>query len=542
MRNHSKFTNILPMVPLYIPTLPSQLYPTQPTRYSPLLLRFGEHPLDDFVCSLACAFTDNNGALITSGSSSWIPNNNSNNKSNNNSNNNSNNEASRSNFKCEPPPPFPPIQARVHINTRSIIIVPESSHLPVVRIAYTAQAEAQAQAALVPEELFPGGIGSSSTFLVPTNFSADISPSIHCTSTVATTTIILPVTKFESMLLDGRTTQVDGRRMPNMRESGGCGGGVGEGFYSFCFVFENSTSNSNSDGAEYLAGRVVNRAFLGLPSSSSASLTNKIYGCLDPDNYLLSPLSEVVLFPPPPILPQQQQANNRSINDRYQWTCELISPLVRHGGFLAVTNSKIYFLPALTSSNFNNDDDNKNAMSSPGGVPTQPLNHLGRHGLSWDVGEVVAVGCRTDGLRDSGVEVYFRSNSNNSNNSSNSNSRNVEYCSGMTLYFAFLGLSATTLRASFISCLNKTKQIPIQSFTFNDNYQDTNTAPSTLRAVTMWRKGELSNYDYLQFINAAGRRSYNDLGRYPVFPWIWGEAEGGGARVARLVKADWGAR
>jgi len=342
--------------------------------------------------------------------------------------------------------------------------------------------------------------------------------------------------------------------MPNMRESGGCGGGVGEGFYSFCFVFENSTSNSNSDGAEYLAGRVVNRAFLGLPSSSSASLTNKIYGCLDPDNYLLSPLSEVVLFPPPPILPQQQQANNRSINDRYQWTCELISPLVRHGGFLAVTNSKIYFLPALTSSNFNNDDDNKNAMSSPGGVPTQPLNHLGRHGLSWDVGEVVAVGCRTDGLRDSGVEVYFRSNSNNSNNSSNSNSRNVEYCSGMTLYFAFLGLSATTLRASFISCLNKTKQIPIQSFTFNDNYQDTNTAPSTLRAVTMWRKGELSNYDYLQFINAAGRRSYNDLGRYPVFPWIWGEAEGGGggvggggrggggARVARLVKADWGAR
>ncbi|KAJ3036784.1 Neurobeachin-like protein 1 [Rhizophlyctis rosea] len=35
-----------------------------------------------------------------------------------------------------------------------------------------------------------------------------------------------------------------------------------------------------------------------------------------------------------------------------------------------------------------------------------------------------------------------------------------------------------------------------------------------------WQKGEISNFDYLMFLNTISGRTYNDLTQYPVFPWI----------------------
>ncbi|CAF1017714.1 unnamed protein product [Adineta ricciae] len=41
------------------------------------------------------------------------------------------------------------------------------------------------------------------------------------------------------------------------------------------------------------------------------------------------------------------------------------------------------------------------------------------------------------------------------------------------------------------------------------------------RSVTQrWEKGEISNFQYLMFLNTLAGRSYNDLMQYPVFPWI----------------------
>lgn len=39
-------------------------------------------------------------------------------------------------------------------------------------------------------------------------------------------------------------------------------------------------------------------------------------------------------------------------------------------------------------------------------------------------------------------------------------------------------------------------------------------------ALAKWRRGEMSNYDYLMYLNMASGRSFNDLSQYPVFPWI----------------------
>ena len=35
-----------------------------------------------------------------------------------------------------------------------------------------------------------------------------------------------------------------------------------------------------------------------------------------------------------------------------------------------------------------------------------------------------------------------------------------------------------------------------------------------------WQRGEISNFQYLMFLNTLAGRSYNDLSQYPVFPWI----------------------
>ncbi|KAI8741991.1 WD repeat and FYVE domain-containing protein 3 isoform X1 [Biomphalaria glabrata] len=41
------------------------------------------------------------------------------------------------------------------------------------------------------------------------------------------------------------------------------------------------------------------------------------------------------------------------------------------------------------------------------------------------------------------------------------------------------------------------------------------------KSVTQrWEKGELSNFQYLMYLNTLAGRSYNDLMQYPVFPWI----------------------
>ena len=36
----------------------------------------------------------------------------------------------------------------------------------------------------------------------------------------------------------------------------------------------------------------------------------------------------------------------------------------------------------------------------------------------------------------------------------------------------------------------------------------------------LWQKREISNFDYLMYLNTLAGRSYNDYMQYPVFPWV----------------------
>ena len=35
-----------------------------------------------------------------------------------------------------------------------------------------------------------------------------------------------------------------------------------------------------------------------------------------------------------------------------------------------------------------------------------------------------------------------------------------------------------------------------------------------------WQRRELSNFEYLMYLNTIAGRTYNDLNQYPVFPWV----------------------
>eukprot|EP00475_Leptophrys_vorax_P040530 TRINITY_DN7526_c0_g1_i1.p1 TRINITY_DN7526_c0_g1~~TRINITY_DN7526_c0_g1_i1.p1 ORF type:complete len:744 (-),score=177.26 TRINITY_DN7526_c0_g1_i1:1856-3871(-) len=50
--------------------------------------------------------------------------------------------------------------------------------------------------------------------------------------------------------------------------------------------------------------------------------------------------------------------------------------------------------------------------------------------------------------------------------------------------------------------------------------------PSDTAAMQkLWNTGELSNFEYLMFLNRQAGRSFNDLTQYPVFPWIIADFE-----------------
>jgi len=45
------------------------------------------------------------------------------------------------------------------------------------------------------------------------------------------------------------------------------------------------------------------------------------------------------------------------------------------------------------------------------------------------------------------------------------------------------------------------------------------------QAMQLWMKGGISNFDYLLVLNSAAGRSFHDLSRYPVFPWVLNDYE-----------------
>lgn len=146
--------------------------------------------------------------------------------------------------------------------------------------------------------------------------------------------------------------------------------------------------------------------------------------------------------------------------------CYLVTPLQKQPGCVIVTGERIYF-------------------QSASGV-LGPTENKAR---SWLLSEIQSIAHRYNGLRDSALEVYWND--------------------GTSVLLAF---EKEREREKILRLLPKN----ICCHTDRSFVVD---------AICEWNKGNLSNYDYLMILNSAAGRTFHDLSRYPVFPWVIADYE-----------------
>eukprot|EP00762_Andalucia_godoyi_P004704 ANDGO_03563.mRNA.1 BEACH domain-containing protein lvsF len=155
---------------------------------------------------------------------------------------------------------------------------------------------------------------------------------------------------------------------------------------------------------------------------------------------------------------------------RVDLTCRWITPAADVPGRLCVTNERVYF---------------------------QPFNHsTGVTVHSWDRSLLRVVLKRRHSLRHTALELFFSPSAHNSDKSGGALSMLLVFADGK-------------VRDRVAS-------------EFNALVVDPRAPSSTLlnRITDRWVRGELSNFDYLLFLNLMGGRTFADLAQYPVFPWV----------------------
>ncbi|KAL3666971.1 hypothetical protein V7S43_007918 [Phytophthora oleae] len=137
-----------------------------------------------------------------------------------------------------------------------------------------------------------------------------------------------------------------------------------------------------------------------------------------------------------------------------------IEPLLKFPGCLMLTTLRLYFQPS-------------------------PLNNVFDPVLNWEYTNIDQVYKRRYLLQQIGLEIYLRN--------------------GDSFFFSFRSRQE---RDDFYALM--VGQPELQRCRRKDlQYM-----------MRKWQRRELSNFDYLQFLNNASGRTRNDLTQYPVFPWI----------------------
>ena len=179
-----------------------------------------------------------------------------------------------------------------------------------------------------------------------------------------------------------------------------------------------------------------------------------------------------------------------------------ITPLCREPGRLVITDARVYFQPLWT------------LVHDTGGVRTARLE------------DIVAVARRRHALRPLSAELFFKRRRNASESKSHENNLANRPC----VLFTLRGESereafctAAIAQAAEVnhdvvlgSSLVNADETRVGGFSSNDS-GDENVLTKTTRR---WKKGDVSNLEYLLFLNLASGRSFNDLTQYPVMPWV----------------------
>ncbi|XP_037533810.1 neurobeachin [Nematolebias whitei] len=167
-------------------------------------------------------------------------------------------------------------------------------------------------------------------------------------------------------------------------------------------------------------------------------------------------------------------------------SAQLVAPVLVARGTLSVTTSEIYFEVDEEDPAFRRVDPKILAYTE------------GLHG-KWMFSEIRAVFSRRYLLQNTGMEVFMANRTSVMFNfPDQATVKKVVYC----LPRVGVGTSYGLPQARRISLAT-----PRQLFKSSNMTQ-------------RWQRREISNFEYLMFLNTTAGRTYNDLNQYPVFPWV----------------------
>ncbi|XP_058268220.1 neurobeachin a isoform X8 [Hemibagrus wyckioides] len=165
---------------------------------------------------------------------------------------------------------------------------------------------------------------------------------------------------------------------------------------------------------------------------------------------------------------------------------QLVAPVVVARGTLSITTTEIYFEVDEEDPAFKKIDAKVLAYSE------------GLHG-KWMFSEIRAVFARRYLLQNTGLEVFM----------ANRTSVMFNFPDQATVKKVVYSLPRVGVGTSY--GLPQARRISLA--TPRQLFKSSN-------MTQRWQRREISNFEYLMFLNTIAGRTYNDLNQYPVFPWV----------------------
>uniref|UniRef100_A0A671P6Z4 Neurobeachin n=1 Tax=Sinocyclocheilus anshuiensis TaxID=1608454 RepID=A0A671P6Z4_9TELE len=165
---------------------------------------------------------------------------------------------------------------------------------------------------------------------------------------------------------------------------------------------------------------------------------------------------------------------------------QLVAPVIVARGTLSITTTEIYF-------EVDEDDPTFKKIDSKVLAYTEGL-----HG-KWMFSEIRAVFSRRYLLQNTGLEVFM----------ANRTSVMFNFLDQGTVKKVVYSLPRVGVGTSY--GLPQARRISLA--TPRQLFKSSN-------MTQRWQRREISNFEYLMFLNTIAGRTYNDLNQYPVFPWV----------------------
>lgn len=148
---------------------------------------------------------------------------------------------------------------------------------------------------------------------------------------------------------------------------------------------------------------------------------------------------------------------------------------------------------------------------------------------SWTMNNLISVSKRNFLLRDVGFELFFKNGASlllTFNDSAKRNKIFNKLNSSITQKVEDKNFE-DALQLSSKQTVRKNTRFPVDStgaestpFSIVDSFLSQTSDVSTSQITSKWCNGDISNFQYLMYLNTIAGRTFNDLTQYPIFPFV----------------------